>query len=189
MKWLLTLSDKKIELDSFNNALQLFLKKISEYVWKHSCVNKESTEVSVFDSTFVPDSIGAFFNYLHDDRKITDDEIILESRLSMLCSYFGCDNPEDIKSNALKSINRSFNYHYKDDEIGYFIEIKIDYSPDEIVVNLKSDDGETYLHTNAFIMDDESKKYFFNSHQVCYTSSKKNDLGKTADLNILLERI
>ena len=46
------------------------------------------------------------------------------------------------------------------------------------------------LHVDEeVIMDDENKKYFFKSHQVCDTSSRESDLGKVADLDISLEKI
>ena len=65
----------------------------------------------------------------------------------------------------------------------------MDYSPEEIVVELNADNGDSYLYTNAFVMDDRSKKYFLKSHQVCNTSAKKSDLGVFADLDITLEKI
>lgn len=187
-KWLMTLNNEKIEFDNFNNALSSFLKEISKYFWEHAYINKDATNVFVFDSACMPDALGGFFYHLNDDRIITDEEIVLEARLRMLCSYFGCDDPKDIKSNALKSINKSFDYHYEDEEIGYQVDIKVDYSPEEIVTELKAGYGDSYLHTNAFIMDDENKKYFFKSHQVCNISSRKSDLGKVADLDITLEK-
>ncbi|MCR5491613.1 MAG: hypothetical protein K6F32_05750 [Bacilli bacterium] len=187
-KWLVTLNNDKSEYDSFEDALAVFLKEVSEYFRKHSYVNKESTEIDVFDSTNLPDSLGAFFNYLYNDRIITDNEILLETRLRMLLSRLACDNPVQIKDNALKSISKSYDYHYSDEEIGYLIDIKVDYSPEEIVVELNAYNGDSYLYTNAFVMDDSSKKYFLKSHQVCFTSAKKSDLGAFADLDITLEK-
>ena len=188
-KWFVTLNNNKSEYDRFEDALAVFLKEVSEYFWKHTYANKESTEIVVFDSTYLPDSLGAFFSYLYHERMITDDEILLETRLRMLLSHLACDNPVQIKDNALKSISKSYDYHYNDEEIGYLIDIKVDYSPEEIVVELNADNGDSYLYTNAFVMDDSSKKYFLKSHQVCYTSAKKSDLGVCADLDITLEKI
>ena len=188
-KWFVTLNNNKSEYDRFEDALAVFLKEVSEYFWKHTCVNKESTEIVVFDSSYLPDSLGAFFNYLYHERMITDDEISLETRLRMLLSRLACDNPVQIKDNALKSISKSYDYHYSDEEIGYLIDIKVDYSPEEIVVELNADNGDSYLYTNAFVMDDSSKKYFLKSHQVCLTSAKRSDLGVCADLDITLEKI
>ena len=188
-KWLMTLNDVKIEFDNFNNALSSFLKEICEYFWNHAYSNKNEPNIFVFDSTCMPDAVDRFFYYLNDERIITDEEIVMEARLRMLCSYFLCDNPKDIKNNALKSINKPIDYHYKDEEIGFQVDIKVDYSPEEIAAELKADSGDSYLYTNAFIMDDENKKYFFKSHQVCDTSSRESDLGKAADLDISLEKI
>lgn len=188
-KWVVTLNNNKSEYDGFKEALAFFLKEVSEYFWKHTRLNNESTEIFVFDSTCLPDSLGTFFYHLLDDRIITDEEILLETRLSMLLSHLACDNPVQIKDNALKSIKRSYDYHYNNEEIGYLIDIKVDYSPEEIVVELNADNGDSYLYTNAFIMDDSSKKYFLKSHQVCHTSIKNSDLGVFADLDIMLEKI
>ncbi len=190
-KWLVTLNNDKSEYDSFEDALAVFLKEVREYFWKHTQGpwNKESTEVFVFDSDNLPDSLGAFFTYLYNDRIITDDEILLETRLRMLLSRLGYNNPVQIKDNALKSISKSYDYHYIDEEIGYLIDIKVDYSPEEIVVELNADSEDSYLHTNAFVMDDSSKKYFLKSHQVCLTSPKRSDLGVFVDLDITLEKI
>ena len=117
-KWLMTLNDVKIEFDNFNNALSSFLKEICEYFWNHAYINKNEPNIFVFDSTCMPDAVDRFFYYLNDERIITDEEIVMEARLRMLCSYFLCDNPKKIKNNALKSINKPIDYHYKDEEIG-----------------------------------------------------------------------
>lgn len=192
-KWLVTLNNNKSEYDSFEDALAVFLKEVREYFWKHTYVNmyvnKESTEIDVFDSDNLPDSLGAFFDHLYHERIITDDEILLETRLRMLLSRLSCNNPVQIKEYALKSISKSYDYHYNDEEIGYLIDIKVDYSPEEIVVELNADNADSYLHTNAFVMDDSSKKYFLKSHQVCLTSAKRSDLGVFVDLDITLEKI
>ena len=125
-KCLVTLNDEKIEFNNFNNALSSFLKEISEYFWNHAYINKNKPNIFVFDSACMPDAVDGFFYYLNDERIITDEEIVMEARLRMLFSYFGCDNPKDIKSNALKSINKSIDYHYKDEEIGFQVDIKVD---------------------------------------------------------------
>ena len=186
-KWLMILNSEKIEFDNFENATSSFIKEIHKYFWKHTYANKESTDVKVFDSECCPDELGSFFYYLYSEAKITDDEIVLDSRLRMLLSSFINKNPKDIKNNALKVISRPYYYHYEDDEIGYFIDIKIDYSKDEIILESSADE-DSYLQTNAFIMDDENRKYYFDSHQICNTSNKGSDLGKTADLSISLEK-
>lgn len=182
------LNNEKIEFDNFKNASSSFIKEINKYFWKHTYANKESNDVKIFDSGCYPDELGSFFYYLYSEAKITDDEIVLDSRLRMLLSSFINKNPKDIKNNALKVIIRSYNYQYEDEEIGYSIKIKIDYSEDEIIFESNADE-DSYLHTNAFIMDDENRKYYFDSHQICNTSNNGSDLGKTVDLSISLEKM
>ena len=181
-KWVININNKEIVFADFDKAISLLLKTISKHFVDHSYVHRDSSKVVVYDSACMPDNIGTYFHGLYYDRTITDEEIILETRLNMLLSYLACDNLALLGDNALKSINKSYEYHNEE------VAIKINHSLEEIEVYLSTEDNDSYLYTNIFIMEDKDKQYFFKTHQVCHTSNRRRDIGKTVDLNIALKR-
>ena len=186
-KWLVTLNNNRIEFDNYKEAINFFLKEISIYFRNHFYDKNDPNNMDIFSHDCMPNYIASFFFNLYNDRIIKDEEIIIDNRLSMLLSSLQSINPKYIKENSLESINKSYHYHYDDND--YLIDINIDYSPNEIIVKLDGGDDESHLFTNCFIMDDDSKKYFLESHQVCFLANKGSNLGKDIDIDITLEKI
>ena len=191
-KWLLTVNNEEYIFDSFEEVTQAFLLTIRHHIWEYSYNNKESKGLEVFGNWGTPLSIMSFFGYKYDELKITDEEILIQTRLDMLMRCFYCKSKELMKEQALKVIGHSYDYYSEEEDISTRASIKIDYSSEEISVDIVDSDwcgSHEDLRTNAFIIEDENKTYYFNSFQIVQTSSDSNNLGKEIRLDISLSKI
>lgn len=189
-KWIILNNGKEYTFDNFEEALKSFLITISDHLWEYSFNNKKEGAVHVYDYSTLPDNIDALFAYKYGERTITDEEIVLENRLKMLLDYMLSKNPKEKKENTLKSFKQSVHYKGEEKEISTRVEIDIDYKEDEVILDLRCDDGdETYFKTNAFIFDDVNKTYYFKSHQIVTTSSIKEQLGEVVDMDVELRKV
>lgn len=180
-KWILLVNKERFDFSNFHDAATMLKAEIS----KHMEINED-----VFGREGDPFSPGAFFSGRYLDGTITDEDIVVSTRLNMLCRSFIWRGIDFAKDNARKSVLNSIHYMSKNDEFGEQLNIDIDVKKDEIVLDVThydSDGKETYMRSNAFILDDLHKKYYFKSHQIVTTTSQKDDLGKVVDLNILLK--
>lgn len=180
-KWVLTINKDSYEFGHFADAVAIFKTKISDYIEE----NKD-----VFDRDGMPFAPGAFFSGKYDDGTITDEEIVVQIRTSMLCGSFIWKDANRSKENANKSLKGDIHYEGQN-EFDEELTIDITASSDEMTLNITHFDGvknKTYLRSNALIFDDPSKEYYFGSHQIVTTSSKRSELGKIADYDICLRK-
>lgn len=179
-KWILTTNSESYVFDRFVDAVAVFKTKISNYIEE----NKD-----VFDRDGMPFAPGAFFSGKYDEGTITDEEIVVQIRTSMLCGSFVWKDAEHSKENAIKSLKGDIHYE-GENEFGEKLRIDIKTSPEEVLLEIAHFDGirdETYMRSNAMIFDDPSKEYYFASHQIVTTSSKRSELGKVVDIDIRIK--
>ena len=187
-KWIVTKDGIKEEFLNFKDALNIFLNEIADHIWYNSSCNRDEENDWVYNDCSIPFAVGVFFNSKYDERTITDEEIVLESRLHMLLGHLMSKDANEIKDNAFKVLKHSL--IYQGAEMDTKINIKVDLDPNEVVVDITADDGdESYLRTNAFVMDDDSKTYYFRSKQYVVTAHNPKNLGKEISLDIKLEKV
>lgn len=180
-KWFLTIDNEAVEFDNFNDAVAMLKAEIS----KHMEMNED-----VFGEEGEPFESGAFFFSKYEDGTITDEEIVVQTRMTMLCRSFLLRGADLSKDNAMKSLKGDIHYLGKD-EYDDELEIVVLSSPEEVILDIAHCDGienRTYLRSNAFIFDDSNKEYYFNSHQIVTTTSKRKNLGKVVDINVRLSK-
>lgn len=185
--WVLNNNNAIRKYNSFEEAINEFLKIIKDHLWINSDNNKEN-ESTVYGYSCEPFSFEVFFHTKYQDRTITDEEIVLESRIGMLLDYFLSKDKKQIQDNALKVIKHSISYHGKD-EYHTDVKVDVDLNSDEITLDISVNNGfDSYIRSNAFIFDDENRTYYFNSRQYVEVSNNKDDLGKVVELNISLSK-
>ena len=180
-KWILTVDNETFEFDNFNDAVTMLKAEIS----KHMEINED-----IFGREGEPFTPDAFLSCKYDDGTISDEEIVVQTRMSMLCRSFIWRGANYSKDNAIKSLKGDIHFFGKNE---YDEELKIDIKslPEEVILDITHFDGvkdETYLHSNAFIFDDPGKVYYFNSHQIITTTPKEKNLGKVVDISIQLRQ-
>lgn len=180
-KWILTVDNETFEFDNFSDAVTMLKAEIS----KHMEVNED-----IFGREGEPFTPDVFLSSKYDDGTISDEEIVVQTRMSMLCRSFIWRGANYSKDNAIKSLKRDIHFFGKNE---YDEELKIDIKslPEEVILDITHFDGikdETYLRSNAFIFDDPGKVYYFNSHQIITTSQKEKNLGKVVDISIQLRQ-
>ena len=126
----------------------------------------------------------------YNDGTISDEEIVVQTRMSMLCRSFIWRGAGYSKDNAIKSLKGDIHFVGKNE---YDKELKIDIEslPEEVILDITHFDGvkdQTFMRSNAFIFDDPNKVYYFNSHQIITTTPKEKNLGKVVDINIQLKQ-
>ena len=178
-KWILTVDNETFEFDNFSDAVTMLKAEIS----KHMEINED-----VFGREGEPFTPDAFLSCKYDDGTISDEEIVVQTRMSMLCRSFIWRGANYSKDNAIKSLKGDIHFFVKNE---YDEELKIDIKslPEEVILDITHFDGvkdETYLHSNAFIFDDPGKVYYFDSHQIITTTPKEKNLGKVVDISIQL---
>lgn len=171
----------------FETAVKRFRDIIANFFWDFSYEGpKDKKTFYVFGLCGVPDQIGAYFSFKYDERTITDEEIVIDQRLEMLLDFLKCQDTKDLKENTLKVIKKPIHYHGEIEEFEQTADINVDLLKDEVVVSLESD-GD-YLKTNAFILDNPDKIYYFDCTQVVRTADKPEDLGKVVFLDVTLTK-
>lgn len=182
-KWIVKHNGVEKTFDWFSDATLYFRSSINEYF-------ESNKDVFAHDS-YIPSQLGVYFFYKYDEGIITDQEIAIESRISkQLDSFkFLYDNSGNF---ARKVLINNIDYEGTIDEFYETLMIKAIKTDNEIQLEINDDDGDkTFLLTNAFILDDKSKMYYFNSHQIinCVSEENREDLGKSVDLYITLEMV
>lgn len=180
-KWILTVDNETFEFDHFSDAVTMLKAEIS----KHMEVNED-----IFGRDGEPFTPDAFLYCKYVDGTITDEEIVVQTRMSMLCRSFIWRGADYSKDNAIKSLKGDIHFISKNE---YDEELKIDIesSSEEVILDITHFDGvkdKTYMRSNAFIFDDPNKVYYFNSHQIITTTPKEKNLGKVVDINIQLRQ-
>ena len=123
---------------------------------------------------------------------VTDEEIVVSQRMEMLLNSFMWPQAKDQKQDALRAIKNDINYSGKiEEDYVETVSIQITKNDNEIsfsgIFN-EDEEDETFLNTNAFIFDDDNKRYYFKSHQEVVASHTPNKLGEVADLDLVLKR-
>ena len=186
-EWKVTINNKEeIYFVNFHDAVQSFRNNLADYLINHSHNSLITDEPILYTRSAVPMDIATYFGELYDTAKMTDEEILIETRLSMLMESLLCKDAEKAKYRAMDAISMEFDYKFnKTNEVKVIIESTC--MPKEITVDLKTDD--CFLQTNAFLIEDSALSYYFNSSIVCHTSSIDEDLGKKFEYSIKLESI
>lgn len=179
-KWILNVNEETFEFDNFNDAVTMLKAEIS----KHMEVNED-----IFGREGEPFTPDTFLSCKYVYGTISDEEIVVQTRMSMLCRSFIWRGADYSKDNAIKSLKGDIHYFGKNE---YDEELKIDIKslPEEVILDITHFDGikdETYMRSNAFIFDDPNKAYYFNSHQIITTTPKEKNLGKVIDFNVVLK--
>ena len=185
--WKVTINDKEeYRFVDFNDAVDCFRKNLANYLISHSHNSPITDEPIIFTHSAVPIDVAVHFGELYDSAKITDEEILVETRLSMLMESLLCKDAEKAKYRAMDVISMEFDYKYNQ---GDKTEVMIESTcmPKEITVDLKTEDSA--LQTNAFLIEDGDLGYYFNSSIVCHSSTHEEDLGKRVEFTIKLEPI
>ena len=180
-KWILTVDNETFNFDNFSDAVTMLKAEIS----KHMEVNED-----IFGREGEPFTPDAFLSCKYVDGTISDEEIVVQTRMSMLCRSFIWRGADYSKDNAIKSLKGDIHFIGKNE---YDEELKIDIEslPEEVILDITHFDGvknKTYMRSNAFIFDDPNKVYYFNSHQIITTTPKEKNLGKVVDINIQLRQ-
>ena len=133
----------------------------------------------------MPFSVGVLEGCLYDSNSITDDEIILFGRISMLLNrIIEIDEPIP----ALEYIKHDYRYHLEDECI---YDLNIIKKEDEIILSLVVDQGDykDILETNMFSLN-ENKSYYFKSIQnvIIYSPGDKLPLGTKVSIDIALTK-
>ena len=133
----------------------------------------------------MPFSVGVLECNLYDSNCITDDEIVLFRRISMLLNRI---IEKDERTPALEYIKHDYRYHFEDECI---YDLNIIKKEDEIILSLVVDQGDykDILETNMFSLN-ENKSYYFKSIQnVCiYSPGDKLPLGAKVSIDIELTK-
>lgn len=188
-KWIIDHNGNKTKYQKFSDAVNEYLRIISEHFWGNSDNNKNNGS-SVYDIDLVPSVLSAYFSYKFDNRSITDEEIVLYNRLGLLLSYFLSEDKDQIKDNMNKVITHSYSYHQEIEDISTKVDIELNKNDENLSLDIKVDDGDiNILKTNGFSLVKNDKKYYLNSFQYISTSNNPDDLGKTIELNIYLSPV
>ena len=185
--WVLKINDKEeYHFMNFNVAAECFRSYLANYLISHSHNSQVTDEPILFARSAVPMDIMVHFGQLYDAAKITDEEILIETRLSMLMESLLSKDIKRAKYRAMDVITMEFDYKYNHPEEAEVI-IESTCSPKEITIDLKSND--CFLQTNAFLIEDDNLDYYFKSSIVCCASNNDEDLGKRVEYTIKLEPV
>ena len=174
-------SGKKRVFPSFKKASDVFRKMIKDYIY-------DNNDVFLGDS--MPFQVGCYFAFRWDEGKITDEEIAINARLQRLLDSLTFPWPK-ARDYAISSVPKDIDYLGFEDEFdNEKVEIHIRHIEMTIELDLTHDDGvESYIRTNAFLLMDRTKEYYFNSSQIVTCCEDAEELLRPAVLNIRLKKI
>lgn len=175
MAYELKIDDGVTEIEDLHQAIDI----INDELIAHFDENKQCYY------NRMPFSVGVLEGSLYEDNSITDEQIVLFERISMLLNRL-IQKEEPIK--ALDYIKHSYLFHYEDENI---YDLNIIKNEDEIVLKLIVDqeDYKDILETNMFSIN-KNKSYYFKSIQrvVAYSPGDKLPLGAVVCLEITLTK-
>ena len=171
----LRIDDGICTVDSLNEAISIINDELMDHFDNYDqCFHNR-----------MPFSVGVLESSLYDNNSITDDEIILFGRISMLLNrIIQIDEPIP----ALEYIKHDYRYHLEDECI---YDLNIIKKEDEIILSLVVDheDYKDILETNMFSLN-ENKSYYFKSIQnvIIYSPGDKLPLGAKVSIDIALTK-
>ena len=171
----LRIDDGICTVDSLNEAISIINDELMDHFDNYDqCYHNR-----------MPFSVGVLEGCLYDSNSITDDEIILFGRISMLLNRI---IEKDERIPALEYIKHDYRYHFED---GYIYDLNIIKKEDEIILSLVVDHEEykDILETNMFSLN-ENKSYYFKSIQnvIIYSPGDKLPLGAKVSIDIALTK-
>ena len=171
----LRIDDGICTVDSLNEAISIINDELMDHFDNYDqCYHNR-----------MPFSVGVLEGCLYDSNSITDDEIILFGRISMLLNRI---IEKDERIPALEYIKHDYRYHFED---GYIYDLNIIKKEDEIILSLVVDQGDykDILETNMFSLN-ENKSYYFKSIQnvIIYSPGDKLPLGAIVSIDIALTK-
>lgn len=176
-KWLLKINDEEKEYIDFEKAKKAF----KEFILKS--IDDEDAYTLVY-----PFSLGAYFNGKYDSNIITEEEKLLDGRISMLLSTFYKQENNWI-INLISKEYKEYNYQ-GEDEFETKVNIKIKSEKGNLAIYIEVNDGIdiNYLVTNAFNISDLDKTYYFYAKEKISTTDNHDKLGKVLSTNITLSK-
>ena len=134
MKYELRINDGVCFIEDLNKANEIINEELYEQFSIRQCYYER-----------VPFSVGVLEDTLYSNGEITDEQIVIFSRIRMLLNYIGSN---DCKS-SLEYIKRNYSMHYEDE---YVYDFEINKVNKEVTLELKVDCGDfiDYLKTNMF---------------------------------------
>ncbi len=186
-KWVLK-DDRSIrEISDFKVAKNAFKRSIIK------SISEEDAELRDGE----PFVFGCYFSTKYDERSITDEEIVIETRTKMLLQYLLYPTEdEELKDEIFRTISKNYSYHgvYESNDDGTGANLSIVRNPHEIIIRLYVDDGAyvNRLETNAFAIEDDDKEYFYISEETIYYAYGSDGSETIEDListNITLKRV
>lgn len=172
MKYELRINDDVCFLEDLNKVNEVINDELYEQFSISQCYYER-----------VPFSVGVLEDTLYSNGEITDEQIVMFSRIRMLLNDI-CSN--DCKS-PLEYIKRNYGMHYKDE---YIYDFKINMVNEEVTLELKVDCVFfiDYLKTNMFDIK-AGRDYYFKTTQTIVTKSTDEpyNIGDVMKLNITLK--
>ncbi len=181
--WVLKNNEKVMEFCDFAEAKKAF---------RISIRNALNDEDAYTDG--VPFSLGAYFSGKYDDRSISDQEIVIDKRiefiLDLISSPYPIDYVDDMLLKKLDLLLPTSYFYSGTNQFDEEVEISIDKNNDDIDLRIDVDDNieNNMLYTNAFVLENEDKLYYFESKETISTSNSRDKLGKTLYSYITLEK-
>ena len=174
-------SGKEVECFLFDAAVHYFKFVILRYF----CVNFD-----IFHNEYLPFSARAFIDDMNNKGTVSAGDIAKFEQLGNLLKSFSYRSLNESKDHALKNLQENISYAGRNEELNEKLSFYALKSAEEIKAEIVHDGAErTFLSTNAFIFDDDSKTYYFDSHQQFVCSDDSDLLGKSSDLNLRLYSI
>ena len=169
-KWLLVTNGKRKEFINFSEATKEFEEEIKRYM---------DSDVMAFDMPF---NVGAYFSYLRNNLNVNTEVVgIIESNIRYLLSSI-------YRKPVTSYDDKILHYHGEIDDISESADIDIDKDK----LHIKHEDCEgfvSYIITNAYLLNENGSRFYFDSRQKVTTTSNKDMLDKVLTLEISLERI
>lgn len=181
MKWIVSNNIRDEYYNDFNRAV---------FAFKVMIIHQMRTQKDIYDQYGLPMEVGCHFAYKYDEGLVDDNDLIGFSRLMMLCSALKKDYLDINKCNDFASsrVKGNVNLHSEIEEFEESVDLDIKRHKDEIILDVKVNKDETYsIFTNAFLFKDNTKDYYFKSHQFITTSNNPDDLGKPMNIDVTLK--
>ena len=183
MKWMLKNNDNEEIFDDFNKATVAFKNDICDHMRKNQ---------SIYDIYNLPEDVCCHFAYKYDEGTISDDDLIAFCRAIMLMEAFVGRREKlyKTKESILKIVKNDINHHSEISEFDEEANISISLNDNEVKLDLEIlKEKPTSLKTNAFIIDNKKKNYYFKSHQYVNTTTIREELGKEVDIDLSLRYV
>ena len=183
-KWGVSCNGTDRYFDTFQEAVIHFKTEI--------CIFANQIHRNLLIPDPMPFDAGCFFSYKFD-WDITDEEIVVYTRLTMLLGSLHIQNTEECSKYCSRVIRDPIDYRGRIEEFKEELDIKIDRSDNEITAEIahRETGDDTFLSTNAFILREDQKSYYYKTHQIIRVTHANESylLGTSVDLDLTLKHV